>query len=49
MMSGWPLRQLRKQPVLVVLTYKTLEEAIDIANNTNYGLEAYVHAADLIR
>ncbi|KAI7248346.1 hypothetical protein KC345_g11868 [Hortaea werneckii] len=34
-------------PVLVVLTYKTVEEAIAIANNTNYGLGAYVHSADL--
>lgn len=34
-------------PVLVILTYKNVEEAIQIANNTNYGLGAYVHSADL--
>lgn len=34
-------------PVLVVLTYKTVEEAIAIANNFNYVLGAYVHSAYL--
>jgi aldehyde dehydrogenase (NAD+) len=29
-------------PVLSVLTYKTEEEAIDIANDTSYGLAAYI-------
>lgn len=33
-------------PVLCVLTYKTDEEAIEIANDTTYGLQAYVSSAD---
>src|SRR5215217_5062387 len=33
-------------PVLSVLTYKTEEEAIRIANDTDYGLQAYVSSAD---
>lgn len=34
-------------PVLSVLTYKTLEEAIEIANDTTYGLAAYVQTNDM--
>ena len=34
-------------PVLAVLTYKTEEEAIEIANDTIYGLSAYVSSTDL--
>ena len=33
-------------PVLAVMPYKTLEEAIEIANGTQYGLSAYVYAKD---
>lgn len=33
-------------PVLSVLTYKTEEEAIAMANDTVYGLQAYVSSAD---
>lgn len=33
-------------PVLSVLTYKTEEEAIDIANDTSYGLAAYIQGED---
>jgi aldehyde dehydrogenase (NAD+) len=34
-------------PVLVVLGYDTVDEAIAIANDTPYGLSAYVSGADL--
>lgn len=33
-------------PVLSIITYKTEEEAIEIANDTNYGLQAYVSSSD---
>ena len=33
-------------PVLAVLTYKTEDEAIEIANGTQYGLGAYLFAKD---
>ncbi|MCR4034150.1 MULTISPECIES: aldehyde dehydrogenase family protein [Flavobacterium] len=33
-------------PVLTVITYKTEEEAIEIANDTTYGLQAYVSSSD---
>ncbi|GAA3316095.1 aldehyde dehydrogenase family protein [Arthrobacter ramosus] len=36
-------------PVLVVLTYDTVDEAIAIANDTNYGLSAGVWGADEAR
>jgi aldehyde dehydrogenase (NAD+) len=36
-------------PVLVILTYRTEEEAVAIANDTPYGLNAYVQGADLER
>ena len=36
-------------PVLAILTYKTEQEAIDIANDTPYGLQAYVSSTDLAR
>lgn len=36
-------------PVLSVITYKTEEEAIAIANDTDYGLQAYVSSADEAR
>lgn len=34
-------------PVLVVLAYADLDEAVRIANDTDYGLAAYVSGADL--
>jgi aldehyde dehydrogenase (NAD+) len=36
-------------PVLSILPYDTEEEAIDIANDTPYGLSGYVSSADLDR
>lgn len=33
-------------PVLSIITYKTEEEAIAIANDTDYGLQAYVSSSD---
>jgi aldehyde dehydrogenase (NAD+) len=36
-------------PVLCVLTYKTEAEAIEIANDTSYGLAAYVSGKDRAR
>lgn len=33
-------------PVLSILTYRTEEEAVSIANDTDYGLQAYVSSAD---
>lgn len=34
-------------PVLCVITYKTEEQAIEIANDTIYGLSAYISSGDL--
>lgn len=34
-------------PVLVVIPYKDEEEAIHIANDTSYGLQAYVYSSDI--
>ncbi|MRN52914.1 aldehyde dehydrogenase family protein [Paenibacillus monticola] len=36
-------------PVLSILTYKTEEEAIEIANDTVYGLSAYISSSNLAR
>lgn len=36
-------------PVLSVLTYRDEEDAIRIANDTSYGLQAYLHGADIKR
>lgn len=36
-------------PVLVIIPYETEEEAIQIANDTNYGLAGYVQSGDLDR
>ncbi len=36
-------------PVLAILTYETEQEAIDKANDTIYGLAAYVQSGDLAR
>jgi aldehyde dehydrogenase (NAD+) len=36
-------------PVLSMMPYDTVEQAIDIANGTDYGLAAYVQSADLER
>jgi aldehyde dehydrogenase (NAD+) len=34
-------------PVLAIIPFDTIEEAVRIANDTEYGLAAYVHASDL--
>lgn len=34
-------------PVLSILTYRNLDEAVEPANDTPYGLQAYVQSADL--
>jgi aldehyde dehydrogenase (NAD+) len=36
-------------PVLSVLTYRDEEDAIRIANDTSYGLQAYLHGKDIKR
>ena len=36
-------------PVLSILTYRSEVEAVEIANDTIYGLQAYVHSANLER
>lgn len=36
-------------PVLSIITYKTEEEAIEIANDTDYGLQAYVSSSNIER
>lgn len=36
-------------PVLSILTYENLEQAIDIANDTDYGLSAYVASTNIER
>ncbi|WP_291117378.1 aldehyde dehydrogenase family protein [Empedobacter sp. UBA7248] len=36
-------------PVLSIIPYQTEQEAIDIANDTDYGLAAYVSASDIER
>ena len=36
-------------PVLSIITYRDTEDAISIANDTNYGLQAYVFSADAKR
>lgn len=36
-------------PVLSILSYETVEDAIEIANSTVYGLAAYVFSSDLSR
>ena len=33
-------------PVLAVMPYKTQEEAVEIANGTQYGLSAYIYSKD---
>ncbi len=33
-------------PVLAIMPYKTQEEAVEIANSTQYGLSAYIYAED---
>lgn len=34
-------------PVLCIIGYDSIDDAIKIANDTEYGLAAYIHAADL--
>ncbi|WP_441232062.1 aldehyde dehydrogenase family protein [Tardiphaga sp. 215_C5_N2_1] len=36
-------------PVLSIITYRTEDEAVEIANATSYGLAGYVHSGDLDR
>ncbi len=36
-------------PVLCILTYNNLDEAVDIANDTDYGLSAYVASTNIDR
>ena len=36
-------------PVLSIITYRDIEEAIAIANDTDYGLQAYVFSSDTKR
>jgi aldehyde dehydrogenase (NAD+) len=36
-------------PVLSILGYETLDEAIKVGNDTEYGLAAYVNAADIAK
>jgi aldehyde dehydrogenase (NAD+) len=36
-------------PVLSIIAYRDTEHAIEIANDTNYGLQAYVLSADIAR
>lgn len=36
-------------PVLVVKTFKTEDEAVEMANDTSYGLAAYLHTNDVTR
>lgn len=36
-------------PVLVVIPYKDEEDAVRIANDTSYGLQAYVHGANIVQ
>ncbi len=37
------------RPVLAILPYRTEEEAIGLANDTNYGLAAYLQSSNLER
>jgi acyl-CoA reductase-like NAD-dependent aldehyde dehydrogenase len=36
-------------PVLCMMTYETDDEAVEIANDSRYGLSGYVHSGDLER
>lgn len=36
-------------PVLSVIAYRNEEEAVSIANDTAYGLQAYLHGSDTVR
>jgi aldehyde dehydrogenase (NAD+) len=36
-------------PVLAVIPYRDEEDAIRIANDTSYGLQAYLHGSDIER
>jgi aldehyde dehydrogenase (NAD+)/betaine-aldehyde dehydrogenase len=46
--SSWPVAQEEIfGPVSVVMAYDSVDEAVAIANDTPYGLHAYVYSADL--
>ena len=34
-------------PVMSIITYNDIDEAIKIANDTKYGLAAYVYGSDM--
>jgi aldehyde dehydrogenase (NAD+) len=36
-------------PVLAILGYETLDQAVEIGNDTEYGLAAYVQASDIAK
>jgi aldehyde dehydrogenase (NAD+) len=36
-------------PVVSVIRFKTVDEAVEIANGTEFGLGAYIHSTDLVR
>ncbi|MER2533873.1 MAG: aldehyde dehydrogenase family protein [Rhizobiaceae bacterium] len=36
-------------PVLSIMTFRTVDEAVDIANGTRFGLGAYLHGKDITR
>jgi aldehyde dehydrogenase (NAD+) len=36
-------------PVLSIIAYRSDDEAVEIANDTDYGLHAYVAGSDLVR
>ena len=40
--TAWAAEEEIFGPVLTVITYKDLDEAIDIANNSKYGLSSYI-------
>ncbi len=36
-------------PVIPIMTFKTIEEAIEIANDTQYGLGGYIYTSDMTK
>lgn len=46
--NGWPVAQEEIfGPVAIAIPYADIDEALSIANDTRYGLHAYVYAADV--